>query len=719
MMDIMSHMESADMLMPQMLPPPPGSFADREELIQHAGDYAVSQGYIVTIKQSKKDKVVVLGCDRGGVYRDRRKPIDESSAEHTRKRKSGSRLTNCPFELVGKKDDDVWVLSVKNGMHNHEPIRDISEHPAARRFSEKEVMLIKEMTDAGLKPRQIIKRLKQSNPEILSTSKNVYNVKAKFRRGSLTVRNYKSLRLPKVDAVSSQASIIIEPSWKQRNPPRVPNLIGGSFVDSQSFVSIDVNNPATQHIVSQVPLTTGEELRAAVFAAKQAFPLWRDTPVSTRQHIMLKLLDLIRRDIDKIALSISTEHGKILKEAYGDVQRGIEAMEHICGLTTSQMGDFTSNVSSGVDTFSIRAPLGVCAGICSHHFPAMVPLWMFPISLICGNTFILKPSEKAPGASIVLAELAMEAGLTPGVLNVVHGNNDIINSMCDDDDIKAISYVGSKTDGMYIYARASARGKRVQTNVGAKNVAVVMPDARFDSTLHALVSAGFGAVGQKCTSLSAVIFVGCLEQWENILVERVQALKVKAGTEPDADLGPVISKQVKAQICNLIQISLDNGARLVLDGRHVVVSGYEHGNFLGPTILDITSNLACYKDEISGPVLLLMQAVCLEQAIHLINSDRSGSGASIFTTSGLVARKFQTEVEATQVGINVTLPSPLPNFSVTGARESFAGDQIFYGKAGLHFYTQVKTVTQQWRDAQAPQMDYLPPALETMAMTHN
>ncbi|CAM8977225.1 unnamed protein product [Rhodiola kirilowii] len=704
-MDILSHIESAEMSMPQMLPPPPGSFADREELIQHAGDYAVAQGYVVTIKQSKKDKVVVLGCDRGGVYRDRRKPIDESSAEQARKRKSGSRLTNCPFELVGKKEDDVWVLTVKNGLHNHEPIRDISEHPAARRFSENEVILIKEMTDAGLKPRQIIKRLKQSNPEILSTSKNVYNVKAKFRKGSLTVRNYKSLRLPKSDAINSQTSSIIEPSWKQRNPPRVPNLIGGSFVDSQSFVSIDVNNPATQHVVSQVPLTTIEELRAAVFAAKRAFPLWRDTPASTRRHIMLKLLDLIRRDIDKLALSISTEHGKILKEAYGEVQRGIEAIEHICGLATLQMGEFTSNVSNGVDTFSIRTPLGVCAGVCSFNFPAMVPLWMFPIAVVCGNTFILKPSEKTPGASIIMAELAAEAGLPHGVLNVVHGTNDIINSMCDDDDIKTISYIGSKTDGMYVYARASARGKRVQMNVGAKNVAVVMPDASFYATLNAIVSAAFGAAGQKCVALSAVIFVGCSAEWENNLVERVQALKVNAGTEPDAELGPVITKQVKAQICDLIQISVDNGAILLLDGRHTVVPGYEHGNFLSPTILDISSNMTCYKDEILGPVLLCIQAGSLEQAIHFINADRSGSGASIFTASGLAARKFQTEVEATQVGINVTLPSTLPNFSVTGPQESFAGDQTFYGKAGVGFYTQVKTVTQQWRDAQAPPVD--------------
>ncbi|KAG2704945.1 hypothetical protein I3843_05G028800 [Carya illinoinensis] len=605
MMDIQSCSELSEP--PQMLPPSPGTFVDREELIQHVGDFAVSQGYVVTIKQSKRDRVVVLGCDRGGVYRNRRKSADESSAECTRRRKTGTRLTNCPFEAVGKKDDGLWVLTIKNGTHNHEPIKDISEHPSARRFTEREILLIKEMTEAGLKPRQILKRLRQSNPDLLSTPKHVYNVKAKLRQGNMTVRNFKSLG-PQKSAVRNNYLAVTKPSWRQRDPPRVPNLIGGRFVDSQSFTSIDVLNPATQQVVSQVPVTTIEEFKAAVFAAKRAFPLWQNTPIVTRQRIMFKFQELIRRDIDKLARIITAEHGKTLKDAYGDVLRGLEEVEHACGLATLQIGEFVSNVSNGTDSYSIREPLGVCAGICPFDFPAMIPLWMFPISVTCGNTFILKPSEKDPGAAVMLAELAVEAGLPNGVLNIVHGTNDIVNAICDDDDIKAVSFVGPNAAGAYVYARASAKGKRIQSNVGAKNHAVVMPDASVEATLNALVAAGFGAAGQKCVALSTVVFVGGLNPWEDKLVEHAKAINVNEGTESDADLGPVISKQAKEQICRLVQAGVDTGAKLVLDGRNIVVPGYEHGNFIGPTILsNVTINMECYKEEFFGPVLLCMR----------------------------------------------------------------------------------------------------------------
>lgn len=683
---------------PQMLPPPPGTFVDRDELIQHVGDFAVSQGYVVTIKQSKRDRVVILGCDRGGVYRNRQKHIDESSSEHSRRKKTGSRLTNCPFEAVGKKDDGLWVLTIKNGTHNHEPLKDISEHPSARRFSEREVLLIKEMTESGLKPRQILKRLRQSNPDLLSTPKHVYNVKAKLRQGNVAVRNFKSLSTQK-SFVRNNYSAVMEPSWRQCNPQRVPNLIGGRFVDSQSFTSIDVLNPATQEVVSQVPLTTNEEFKAAVFSAKRAFPLWRNTPITTRQRIMFKFQELIRRDIDKLAMCITSEHGKALKDAYGDVLRGLEVVEHACGLATLQMGEFVSNVTNGVDSYSIREPLGVCAGICPFDFPAMIPLWMFPIAVTCGNTFILKPSEKDPGASVMLAELATEAGLPNGVLNIVHGTDDILNAISDDDDIKAISFVGPNAAGAYIYSRALATGKRIQSNVGAKNRAVVLPDASMDATLNALVAAGFGAAGQKCMALSTVVFVGGISLWEDKLVERAKALKVNAGTEPDVDLGPVISKQAKEQICRLIQTAVESGAKLVLDGRNIVVPGYERGNFIGPTILsDVTADMECYKEEIFGPVLLCMQADSIEEAINIVNKNKYGNGASIFTTSGVAARKFQTEIEVGQVGINVPISVPYPFSLFTSSRPSFAGDLSFDGKAGLQFYTQIKTVTQQWKD---------------------
>ncbi|KAL4180167.1 hypothetical protein AMTRI_Chr13g90790 [Amborella trichopoda] len=483
------------------------------------------------------------------------------------------------------------------------------------------------------------------------------------------------------------------------SPPKLCNLIGGKLVDSRSDVFIDVINPATQEVVSQVPLTTSDEFKAAVNAAKHAFPSWKTTPVTSRQRIMFKLQELIRRDMDKLALNITTEQGKTLRDAQGDVFRGLEVVEHACGMATLQTGEFVQNVSNGIDTYSIREPLGVCAGICPFNFPAMIPLWMFPMAATCGNTFVLKPSEKDPGASMMLAELAMEAGLPDGVLNIVHGTNDVVNHICDDEDIKAISFVGSNTAGMHIYARAAAKGKRVQSNMGAKNHAVVMPDANIDATLNSLVAAGFGAAGQRCMALSTVVFIGDLKPWEEGLRERAVQLKVNAGTEPGTDLGPVISKQAKERICRLITSGVESGARLVLDGRKFEVPNYKNGNFVGPTILsDVMSDMECYKEEIFGPVLLCMQAESLDEAIKIVNNNKYGNGTSIFTTSGAAARKFQAEIEAGQVGINVPIPVPLPFFSFTGNKASFAGDLNFYGKAGVQFYTQVKTVTSQWKD---------------------
>ncbi|KAF9594966.1 hypothetical protein IFM89_035536 [Coptis chinensis] len=358
------------------------------------------------------------------------------------------------------------------------------------------------------------------------------------------------------------------------SPVRLRNLIGGEFVESESKETIDVLNPATQEVVSQIPLTTTEEFKSAVSSAKHAFPSWRNTPITTRQRVMFKLQELIRRDIDKLALNIITEQGKTLKDAHGDVFRGLEVVEHACGMGTLQMGEFVSNVSHGIDTYSLREPLGVCAGICPFNFPAMMPLWMFPIAVTCGNTFVLKPSEKDPGASMILAELAMEAGLPNGVLNIVHGINEIVNNICDDKDIRAISFVGSNTAGMHIYSRAAAKGKRVQANMGAKNHAIIVPDANIDATLNALVAAGFGAAGQRCMALSTAVFVGDSKPWVDGLIEHAKALKVNAGCEPGADLGPVISKQAKDRICRLVQSGIESGASLDLDGRNIVVLIY-------------------------------------------------------------------------------------------------------------------------------------------------
>ncbi|CAA7038122.1 unnamed protein product [Microthlaspi erraticum] len=458
-----------------------------------------------------------------------------------------------------------------------------------------------------------------------------------------------------------------ELSTHQPKPPRVQNLIGGSFVDSQSSSFIDVINPATQEVVSQVPLTTSDEFKAAVSAAKQAVSFMEK---HTDYYSAARYAEVSRaytKNMDKLAMNITTEQRKTLKDAHGDIFCGLEVVEHACGMATLQM--------------------------------AMIPLWMFPVAVTCGNTFVLKPSEKDPGASVMLAELAMEAGLPDGVLNIVHGTNDTVNAICDHEDIRAVSFVGSNTAGMHIYARAAAKGKRIQSNMGAKNHGVVLPDANVDATLNALLAAGFGAAGQRCMALSTVVFVGDSKSWEDKLVERAKALKVTCGTEPDADLGPVISKQAKERICRLIQSAVDDGAKLLLDGRNIVVPGYEKGNFIGPTILSgVTPDMECYKEEIFGPVLVCMEASSFDEAIDISNRNKYGNGAAIFTSSGAAARKFQMEIEAGQIGINVPIPVPLPFFSFTGNKASFAGDLNFYGKAGVDFFTQIKTVTQQWKD---------------------
>ncbi|PON97055.1 Succinylglutamate-semialdehyde dehydrogenase [Trema orientale] len=366
----------------KMLPPQPGTFEDREELIKYVRDFGASQGYVVTIKKSRKDRRVILGCDRGGIYRNRRK-IDESK----RKRKASSRLINCPFEAIGKKEDDVWVLAIKNGEHNHEALRDMSEHPYSRRFTEEEVRQIKLMTEAGIKPRQVLKALKQSNPELQSTPRHLYNLKAKIRQGTLSEKSFNSWRPSRSVSVNTSTSTS-EGTLQNNQPLKVPNFIGGKFVDSHGCSVIDVINPATQEVVSQVPLSTYVEFKAAVSSAKQAFYSWKNTPITTRQRIMFKLLELIGRDIDKLAMNITIEQGKTSKGAQGDVLRGLEVVEHACGMANLQIGEFVPNSSNGIDTYCIREPLGVCAGICPVNYPAMTPLWVCLVSFALFGYFL-------------------------------------------------------------------------------------------------------------------------------------------------------------------------------------------------------------------------------------------------------------------------------------------------------------------------------------------
>ncbi|GAB4815988.1 hypothetical protein N2152v2_003034 [Parachlorella kessleri] len=491
-----------------------------------------------------------------------------------------------------------------------------------------------------------------------------------------------------------------------RTQPTVKLLINGEFVESKAKDWVPVLCPATQEVVSLVPETTPEEFNAAVQAAKDAFPKWRATPVPTRVRVMLKLQQLINEHMDELAACVTREQGKTLADARGDVFRGLEVVEFSAGIATQLMGELVENVSTGIDTYSIRQPLGVTSAVCAFNFPAMIPLWLFPVATAAGNTMVLKPSEKDPGAALMLAELAQQAGLPKGALNIVHGTHGTVNRILDHPDIKSVSFVGGNGAGRYIYERGSATGKRVQANKGAKNHAVVLPDANFDATVNALTGAAFGAAGQRCMAISTAVFVGGMGRYKEALVAKAKSLKVSAGWEAGADLGPVITKEAQKRIEGLIASGIKQGAECLLDGRGFSVPDYPKGNFVGPTLLSgVKPHMDCYQEEIFGPVLVCLEVDTLEEAIALINANKHGNGTALFTASGAAARKFQNEVDVGMVGINVPIPVPLPFFSFTGWRTSFDGDLNMYGRQGVQFFTKTKasdqTVTSSWKDFDA------------------
>ncbi|MCP0916414.1 MULTISPECIES: CoA-acylating methylmalonate-semialdehyde dehydrogenase [Acinetobacter] len=474
-------------------------------------------------------------------------------------------------------------------------------------------------------------------------------------------------------------------------------LINGEFIDSRTSHWQDIVNPATQEVLGQVPFATAEEVNAAIAAAQQAFASWRETPIQARMRIMLKLQELIRQNLKSIAQVLTAEQGKTLADAEGDIQRGLEVVEHACSVGSLQMGEYIEGVARGVDTYTMQQPLGVCAGITPFNFPAMIPLWMFPMAIVCGNTFVLKPSEQDPLSTMMLVELAMQAGVPAGVLNVVHGGKEVVDLLCTHSDIKAISFVGSTAVGTHVYNLAGQHGKRVQSMMGAKNHVVVMPDADKEQTLNALVGAAFGAAGQRCMALSVAVMVGESKHWVDELVNKAKTLKVNAGHEPNTDVGPVISTRAKARVIDLINSGVEQGAELLLDGREVQVAGYEQGNFVGPTIFNqVTTEMRIYKEEIFGPVLAIIHVDTLEQAIQLINTNPFGNGVGLFTQSGSTARTFQNQIDIGQVGINIPIPVPVPFFSFTGSRGSKLGDLGPYGKQAVQFYTQTKTITSRW-----------------------
>ncbi len=481
--------------------------------------------------------------------------------------------------------------------------------------------------------------------------------------------------------------------------PTVKLLINGKLVESKTTQWRNVVNPATQEVLARVPFATPEEVNEAVANAKEAFKTWRKTPIGARSRIFLKLQQLIRENMKELAALLTAEQGKTLPDAEGDVFRGLEVVEHAAGIGNLQLGELANNVANGVDTYTVMQPLGVCAGITPFNFPAMIPLWMFPMAIATGNTFVLKPSEQDPMVTMRLCELALEAGVPPGVLNVIHGGEDVVNAICDHPDIKAISFVGSTKVGTHVYNRASLAGKRVQCMMGAKNHAIMMPDASKEQSLNAVLGAAFGAAGQRCMAISVLVLVGEARKWVPEIVEKTKGLKVSAGTTPGADLGPLISCQARERVESLIERGVQEGAKLELDGRKPQVDGFENGNFVGPTIFSgVKPGMTIYDQEVFGPVLAIVEADDLEQAIEFINANPNGNGTAIFTQSGAAARMFQEEIDVGQVGINLPVPVPVPLFSFTGSRASKLGDLGPYGKQVVLFYTQTKTVTARWFD---------------------
>jgi len=497
--------------------------------------------------------------------------------------------------------------------------------------------------------------------------------------------------------------------WNATAPPVpvVPMLIDGKEVQSNATEFYDVFNPATGQLIARTPLCTQSEMNAAADSCAEAFKSWKKVPPSSRARVMHKLEDAIRDSTDEIAEIITKEQGKTIPDAKGDVFRGLEVVEIASGVPSMLQGETLPGVANAVDTHSYRVPLGVCAGICPFNFPAMIPLWMFPMATTAGNTFLMKPSERVPMTAMKLAQLGNDAGLPPGVLNVIHGTKDAVNFICDNKHVQGVSFVGSNVAGEHIYNRATANDKRAQCNMGAKNHAIILPDADPEGTVNQLVGASMGAAGQRCMAISVAIFVGKAQEMIPMIVEKSAQLSVGpgcidviSGKHGSADIGPVISSAAKSRIESLIASGVSDGANMLLDGRNPSVpEGYSDGYYVGPTVFTgVERGMKIYDEEIFGPVLACICLDSFDDAINIINENKYGNGTAIFTRNGAAARKFVDEIECGQVGVNVPIPVPLPMFSFTGNKKSIRGDLNFYGKAGLNFYTQWKTVTQAWRD---------------------
>jgi malonate-semialdehyde dehydrogenase (acetylating)/methylmalonate-semialdehyde dehydrogenase len=479
----------------------------------------------------------------------------------------------------------------------------------------------------------------------------------------------------------------------------IGHFIGGKHVKGTSGRFADVFEPMTGEVQAQVALASKAELRAAVENAKAAQPAWAATNPQRRVRVLMKFLELVARDNDALADLLAREHGKTIPDAKGDILRGVEVVEFALGIPHLMKGEYTEGAGPGIDLYSMRQPLGVVAGITPFNFPAMIPMWKFAPAIACGNTFILKPSERDPGVPMKLAELMIEAGLPPGVLNVVNGDKESVDAILDDRDIAAVGFVGSSAIAQYIYERAAAAGKRAQCFGGAKNHLIIMPDADMDQTVDALVGAGYGAAGERCMAVSVAVPVGktTADRLMEKLIPRVESLKIGLSTDPTADYGPLVTKAALDRVRDYVEIGVKEGAKLAVDGRGFKMQGYEKGFYMGGCLFDnVTKDMRIYKEEIFGPVLSVVRAKDFDEAVALPSDHEYGNGVAIFTRDGDAAREFAAKVNVGMVGINVPIPVPVAYYTFGGWKKSGFGDLNQYGPDAVRFYTKTKTVTSRW-----------------------
>jgi malonate-semialdehyde dehydrogenase (acetylating)/methylmalonate-semialdehyde dehydrogenase len=494
----------------------------------------------------------------------------------------------------------------------------------------------------------------------------------------------------------------------------IEHFVNGKKFSGNSKRTANVFNPATGEQSAKVKLASAQDLNTAVEEAKKAFFLWSKKPPLQRARVMFKFKDLIEKNFEELAEIIATEHGKVFDDAKGEVTRGLEVVEFACGIPQLLKGEFTENVGTDVDSWSLRQPLGVCAGITPFNFPAMVPMWMFPIAIACGNTFILKPSEKDPSCPLRLAELLLEAGVPEGVFNVVNGDKEAVDAIINNKDIAAVSFVGSTPIAKYIYENCAKNEKRVQALGGAKNHAVIMPDCDLDQAVNGLMGAAYGSAGERCMAQSVAVAVGNIaDKLVENLAKKVEALKVGSGMDKKSEMGPLVTKEHLEKVKGYVDIGIKEGAKLVVDGRNLKLQGYENGYYIGGCLFDhVKKDMRIYKEEIFGPVLSVIRAKNFEEALKLVNDHEFGNGVAIFTRDGDVGRTFASKVQVGMVGVNIPIPVPMAFHSFGGWKRSLFGDQHMHGPEGVRFYTKLKTITSRWPSGLRSDPEFVMPTMK-------